>query len=216
MFYILPLDGAEEKDLAALLPFLSEQRRKKVDSYRFFADKMSSAAAFCLLIAAVWQEKKIKIEPTFEFGPNEKPYFAAAPRLFFSLSHDRKGVGVCLGEEEVGADVQEKIPYDLNLAKRVLSNRELSRFDDKPSDELFTMMWTMKESLGKKTGEGVYPVLMKTDFSHVKEGVNQIGELYYTVGRINDLFYAACADRPQEVGVVTMSKLVETLAETAL
>ena len=192
-------------------PYLSDQRLKKVDAYRFLPDKVASAAVFCLLRLALKEQYDWDGNCDFGFGVYQKPYLLSRADVRFSLSHDRRGVGVCLSDSDVGADVQELFPYEKALAERILSPRERALFDRLgPDDGLFTRMWTMKESLGKKRGDGVFTVLESTDFSQVS-GDCRVGDDYYTVGNIGDLYYAVCSEKPESVRFVDLEELFDGL-----
>lgn len=211
MFFLT--DGLEnwgEKELEKLMPFLSEQRKGKVLSFRFLPDKISSATAFLLLRYGI-KELTGEDDPCdFGFSSEGKPYLLSRADVRFSLSHDRKGVGVALSGREIGADVQEIFQYEKSLAERILSPRERSVFDRLgPDDEVFTRMWTMKESLGKATGKGVYAVMEKTDFSEPFSGSKEIDGHIYTVGKKDNLCYAVCSDGKEEVRFVERNRLLE-------
>ncbi len=197
------LDGLEsfgEKELTSFLPYLSRQRLEKVSSYKFLPDKISSACVYLLLRVMMKEEYGWDEACLFNFSSNGKPYFSSRADVRFSLSHDRKGVGVCISEKEVGADVQELFHYEKALAERILSPREVSAFNRFfPDDRLLTRIWTMKESLGKKTGEGVFSIMESTSFAEAKEGMFYSDGCYYMTGQKGQLLYCICSEDKQKV-----------------
>ena len=206
------LENLGEKELEFLLPYLSDQRKEKVLSYRFLPDKISSAAAFVLLRYALKEYTGEDVLCEFGFYPEGKPYLLSRADVRFSLSHDKKGVCVALSESEIGADVQEVFPYEKSLAERILSPRERSVFDRfGPDDRLFTRMWTMKESLGKRTGKGVYDVMEKTDFSEPFSDSKIFGDHAYTTGEKGNLCFSVCSDKKEDVRFVERERLFDSV-----
>ena len=194
-----------EKDLASFYPKLSLQRREKVDSLRFFPDKIASACAYLSLRLLLKKEYGIQDAPEFDFLAEKKPFLRGRQDIFFSLSHDRAGVCVCVSDKPVGADAQALFKYEDELAERILSGKERAAFDPKnPDDAFLTRLWTMKESLGKKRGDGVIPFLTATDFSDAnKNGVYRYGEDVFTVGRKEDLFYCVCFSSEEKMDLIS-------------
>lgn len=204
MFFLL--DGLEkwgEKELDLFTPYLSDQRKRKVESLKFLPDKIASASAFLLLRYALKENFGLDLPCIFDFSAAQKPYLSSHEDVFFSISHDRKGVGAAVSDREIGADVQTVFTYRKELAQRILSPREKSFFDRiGENDEGLTKIWTLKESMGKKTGEGVFSSLTATDFSPILLGEEELGENVFTTGKKGELFYAVCSDKKEEVRFV--------------
>ena len=87
--------------------------------------------------------------PQVDFLENGKPIFVGSP-LHFSLSHSGRLVAVLLSDAPCGADIQimDK-PISDALIRRVLNERERSEGAD------FFDVWTLKECLGKLSGDGL-------------------------------------------------------------
>lgn len=89
------------------------------------------------------------------YGPQGKPFFADHPARF-SLSHCRGLVCCALSGEEIGVDAERILPYDPRLARRICTPEEMEYLSSAPDrDEALTVLWTLKESLMKLTGEGM-------------------------------------------------------------
>ena len=181
---------------------------------RFFPDKIASACAYLLLRLLLKNEYGISAAPKFGFLAEKKPFLVGREDVFFSISHDRAGVGVCVSGRPVGADVQALFRYEDDLADRILSDKERMAFDPSdPDDAFFTRLWTMKESLGKKRGDGVIPFLTATDFSVAKEdGVYRFGEDVFTVGRKDELFYSVCSSCEAEIKTILPKEFLKEVA----
>ena len=198
MFVVVDgLENLGEKDLLFFMPYLNKQRTEKVESLRFLPDKIASACVFTLLRCML--ETAGVSDCEFGFSETSKPYLFSRGDVFFSLSHDRKGVCACVSDREVGADIQELFSYEKALAERILSSKELPCFDNGvDKDRLLTRMWTLKESYSKMTGEGL-AAIQNTDFSGATENCFTIGDLTYVAGEKGDLFYAVCSTKKEKV-----------------
>ena len=94
-----------------------------------------------------------------------KPYFADND-LHFSISHTKNHVFCAVSCRNVGIDAEEMgRNMDLGLARRILSDREMARFQaaEDPRDALLRL-WVQKESYAKLTGRGWGNYLCRTDF----------------------------------------------------
>ena len=94
--------------------------------------------------------------PRVDFLESGKPVFADSP-LHFSLSHSGRLVAALLSDAPCGVDIQimDK-PISDALFRRVLNECERS------ADADFFDVWTLKECLGKLTGEGLGVLEEKT------------------------------------------------------
>ncbi len=93
--------------------------------------------------------------PPVERSPRGKPRFTGLEDRWFSLSHSG-GIALCaLSECPVGVDVEIVRPRRAGLPGRLLSERELARFDGSWED--FYRVWTLKESWCKRDDLPLYP-----------------------------------------------------------
>ena len=93
--------------------------------------------------------------PPVERSPRGKPLFAGRPDRWFSLSHSGGAALCALSEGPVGVDIELVRPRRPGLPRRVLSPRELARFDGSWED--FFRVWTLKESWCKREDVPLYP-----------------------------------------------------------
>ncbi|MGN0666348.1 MAG: 4'-phosphopantetheinyl transferase family protein [Huintestinicola sp.] len=122
----------------------SEQKK-----YRFQHDM-----AYTLLFDGVFREYGLKLsENDLKISEKGKPFFEKFPHIHFSVSHT-KGFAACfISEQECGVDCEFLRKYNPKVARRVFSKDEQDYADD--SSEMFTEIWTMKESYGKALGVGL-------------------------------------------------------------
>ena len=147
--------NVENLDLKKVYPLLSDDRKRKIDFYRFDKDKKLSAGSY-LLLKKMLNEKGIN---HFELKTEkyDKPYISNCKNIYFNLSHSQNTVLCAISDMEVGVDIEYIDPtIDLNIAKNYFFNREYESIisSPKPHDEFFKY-WVLKESYMKYTGLGM-------------------------------------------------------------
>lgn len=141
-------------DVSESYPHLSEDRKGKVDNFRFVKDKRLSAGAY-LLLKKLLNELNIT-DPIFRTGKYGKAYIVNYKNIYFNLSHSGRFVACAISDAEVGVDVEyNDSTIDLNIAKHYFFNTEYESImkSENPSDEFFKY-WVLKESYMKYTGLG--------------------------------------------------------------
>lgn len=141
-------------DLAKAYRYLSDERKEKVNSFRFDRDKRLSAGAYLLLMKLL--EEESVSQPMFETGKYGKAYISNHEDIYFNLSHSRSLIACAISDMEVGVDVEYNDPeIDLDIAKHYFFNTEYESImkSETPSDEFFRY-WVLKESYMKYTGLG--------------------------------------------------------------
>ena len=141
-------------DLSESYLHLSDERKEKVNNFRFIKDKKLSAGAY-LLLKKLLNEENI-VRPIFKTGEYGKAYISNYENIHFNLSHSGKFVSCAISDSEVGIDVEYNDPaIDLDIAKQYFFNTEYENImqSEKPSDEFFNY-WVLKESYMKYTGLG--------------------------------------------------------------
>ena len=80
-----------------------------------------------------------------------------ATYAFCALSDETDAIGI--DAEDIGRISADRLP---SMAKRWFSPAEQAEFDRDPTEEHFLKIWTHKEALVKRTGDGLR-ALAKTD-----------------------------------------------------
>lgn len=102
-------------------------------------------------------------------GPHGKPYFTDFP-VKFSLSHCPGLVCCGVGEAALGVDTERVRPHSPRLAQRVCTPAEREFLTGAENqDEALTVLWTLKESLMKLTGQGMRYGFQNAAFTFQKE-----------------------------------------------
>lgn len=127
-------------------------RQRKIDRFRFDKDKYLSLGAGALLLKAL-ENADILYSRVF-VSENGRP--DVGEDFFFNLSHSGELAVCAVSDRRVGIDTEIVRGFSDALARRVFSEKEIAfcrSFDD--TDRVYTRMWTAKESIMKKTGEGL-------------------------------------------------------------
>ncbi len=135
---------------------VSEQRRKKVDSYRLCKDKHLSLGAGVLLEQGL--QRMGITEYSLAYGEHGKPYLTDSEDVFFSLSHSGTLAACVFYKREIGLDIQKIKPVSEKLIKKVTTDTEFSYLINHSEDErklAFFRLWTAKESYMKYLGSGL-------------------------------------------------------------
>ena len=149
-------------DLEAALPLLSGQRREQCLKFKYEMGRKTCAAAYLLLCQALREEYGIKELPLFDYGEHGKPHLTGRPDIHFSLSHCRNGVLCAVSSQPVGADIESFRSYRESLVNYTMNDAEQQqiRMAERPDIE-FVRLWTMKEAVLKRSGEGIQGRSMK-------------------------------------------------------
>lgn len=154
---------------------------------------------------------------TFTYGENEKPYLKNRT-AFFNISHSGDYVICSVSESEVGCDVQKITEYKEKIAKRFFTVEEKAFLDksDTP-DEHFTKLWTMKESVLKKTGEGITGGLSSVCFASClqKNSFIEFG-YHFKVWKLTDAYICVCSDSGNETLTEVNKEEIEKFMDSVL
>ena len=141
-----------------------EKRREQIDRMRFDNGKRLSLGAGVVVEKALTYagcaDEEIRVTK------KGKPYVDGC---CFNLSHTGE-VAVCaVSGEEVGIDIEKPRKFDDALIKKAFTKNEieLARNADSTPEEVYTKLWTVKESVMKWLGEGLslMPEFIEVDIS---------------------------------------------------
>lgn len=135
----------------------TDERKGKVDRYRFRRDQCAALGAELLLRHALDRLGIRKL--SYGYGEAGKPYLAGEDGVFFSLSHSGKFALCAVSAYEIGADIETIRKADIRIAERFFCPSEYDRIAAQETEAarqaLFFRYWTMKESFLKATGYGL-------------------------------------------------------------
>lgn len=120
---------------------------------------------------------------TIEKNEKGKPFLLEFPDVHFNISHC-DGLAVCgISDREIGVDAELIRSYNGNVMKRIFSAEEQSLIavSESPDTDFFKI-WTLKESLCKFTGDGIFSGLSEYSFdiSHGEPTCQKAAEIIFT------------------------------------
>ena len=178
--YALDISGkAMNAQYCRLLSCVSEEQRHRIGQFRFEADKKRTLYGDVLSRFLIGERRR-KPMGSVEFIKNAfgKPYAIGFPHVEFNVSHSGDWVVCAVGEREVGVDVEEIKPIDLDIAKRFYTRNEnrlvvSSREEDRL--KTFYLLWTLKESFTKYMGKGLSIPLNSFEILRTERGFSVAG-----------------------------------------
>lgn len=160
-------DDLETFDWQAALPLLSEQRRQQCLKFKHELGRKTCAAAYLLLCQGLRREYGIEEPPVFEYGEHGKPAIVGHLEICFNMSHCREAALCVLSDRPVGVDVESIRSYSESLARYTMNDEEMLLILKARRPEVeFTRLWTLKEAVVKRSGEGI-----RNDMKHVLDGL---------------------------------------------
>ena len=203
--YYADTDTLTDKDIyLSWLSRMPEERREKIEKFRFEKDRRLSLGAGILLYQALKEEGIDYSAVKIGRGKNEKPFLTDFPEIHFNLSHSDSRVMCVTGDTSVGCDVQKKKESDLRIAKRFFAPEEVlfieSAADRVEQANRFCRIWTLKESYIKALGSGLSTGLESFCVSFDKntgEALN-IGEYFFREFDLEEEYcYSLCKFAPK-------------------
>jgi 4'-phosphopantetheinyl transferase len=146
-------------EVDALRPLLSADERRKVERYRFEADRRRSIVGRGTLRQLLGRRLgRDPRELAFVEGPQGKPALERG-ELEFNVSHSGDRVAIAIAEgTAVGIDIEVEQPRmtDLaQLARRYFAPDEAAEVEKEEDAALFFTIWTAKEAVIKAVGGGL-------------------------------------------------------------
>ncbi|MBQ7513663.1 MAG: 4'-phosphopantetheinyl transferase superfamily protein [Prevotella sp.] len=149
-------DDIAHFDLQAAMPLLSQQRREQCLRFKHDIGRNTCAAAYLLLIEGLRQEYGITEPPLLAYGEHGKPYIVGRPDIHFNISHCSQAAICVLSDKPVGVDIEGFRRYRESLMRYTMNDAEQRQIlQAQRPDVEFTRLWTMKEAVVKRSGEGI-------------------------------------------------------------
>ena len=149
----------------------------------------------------------------YTIAKNEKgkPFLEEFPDVHFNISHC-DGLAVCgISDKEIGVDAELIRNYNGKVMKRIFSAEEQSLIavSENPDTDFFKI-WTLKESLCKFTGDGIFSGLptYSFDLSHEKPTCEKAADKIFTQKIIEKKWVVSVCAHDPENDFVFISKNV--------
>ncbi len=206
MFYLLNTENFDDE----FTQKIKEAEKKYFDSDRNTRNNKPSLCGRVLLGYILKNQFGIN-SFSYRYGENGKPYLKGE-KPYFSISHSGDCVICCVSDNEIGCDTEIIKPYNPKIGRRFFTAREadlLEKAENK--DELFTKLWTLKESILKKEATGIVGGLDTycfADFAQ-EERFFSYGNSFFTV-RSGEYMISVCSEREEiKTENVTKEKIAE-------
>ena len=187
IYYAKVLELTGEEQLEVALRALPDKRLEKIERTKQKKSQLQSISAGLLLEYALCKLELSGKNVTFLEYADGKPYLKEYPNLCYNLSHSGKYVALVVDERPVGIDIEQLRRGYQKLVKRFFSEEEVRLFDASWDDELFTKLWTRKESYLKATGYGMRMPL--DGFSTCEDSVQINERMYEEMINKEDIYY---------------------------
>ncbi|MBR3767438.1 MAG: 4'-phosphopantetheinyl transferase superfamily protein [Clostridia bacterium] len=159
---------------------MSEERKKKCDSFKTEQDKKLCIAADMLLRRVLSEKTGVKPELQI-FASDERGKLSLVNGKYnFNISHSGNYAVVAVNKQlPVGIDIEQIRPVKANILRRICAKEEIlyvlgenaycpDILEDCRTSERFFKIWTYKEAYLKCTGEGICGELKRIVFNENK------------------------------------------------
>lgn len=171
------------------MKILPEERADRIGKISLEKSRLQSVAAGLLLEHALSEHGMQGKNLTFLKNADGKPSIAEYPDFHYNLSHSKAYAVLVIDECPVGIDIEERRFGYQKLAARFFSVEEAEVLKEHWSDDLFTKLWTRKESYLKATGFGMRMPL--DGFSVLEEQVRVNGKMPQSMIEPGMVYYLA-------------------------
>lgn len=144
---------------------MPNERKLKTMRYYRTEDRQLSVAAYALLCYCAKAFGYEIANCQFRYNQYDKPHLENA-QFEFNISHTTDVVACAIDGSNIGVDVQEKIIDYESVLNRFFAPQEITvvKQAEEPAD-IFTKLWTLKESYVKCLGTGIGDNISAYDFS---------------------------------------------------
>jgi len=223
--YSIQINSNLDNDIMdSLKQLVSEERREKVERFKFQQDSLRSLLGDLLSRYAICTRTRYKnCQLKFALNAYNKPVLAEIKNLHFNVSHSGNWVVCAIADEVVGIDVEEIKPIDYGIAKSFFTEEEycnLISHDEENRLKYFYSIWTLKESYLKADGRGLSLPLnsFSIDIKHDKISVvtsNELSNCYFKKYDIDNLHISSVCSLDKNfrdtIKELTVDSLIQTL-----
>ncbi|MGN1114116.1 MAG: 4'-phosphopantetheinyl transferase family protein [Oscillospiraceae bacterium] len=163
LYTFFDVENADDEFIDKCITVLPTDRKEKALRFVHKVDKNNSVISYLLMLCGTRELFGIT-DIELCYGNKNKPYCKNHPDIFFSISHCRKGCICAVGDNELGADIQDIKDFNLRLLPKICTSDEESLIlssDNK--QKAFTELWTRKESFVKMKSCGISSDLKLAD-----------------------------------------------------
>ncbi|QSF46223.1 4'-phosphopantetheinyl transferase family protein [Paenibacillus tianjinensis] len=203
------------------LKFLSKEKGERLSRFSRKDDFLRSLVADLLIRLMLVKNMNLSnMDIRISSNSYGKP-FIQGHSVEFNVSHSGEWVTAVISQSPVGIDVEKIRPIDLDIAKKIFTEKEYADIvakNDKERNEYFFDLWTLKESYIKAYGHGLSIPLDSFSFSVKDQNIsfenNHSQEhFYFRQYQVHSQYkLAACSshsDFPQEVIIWNLREILD-------
>ncbi len=152
-----------------LMEKISEERQEQINRLQFSKDKYLSLFSELIIRMHI---QKMNLSPNAEikfFRTEYGKLKVELDKMHFNVSHSGEYIACGIDNNEIGVDIEEVIPIDIEVSKLVFTKKEIAYInrDHNNSIDHFYQLWTLKESLIKALGLGFHAELKRLELVDV-------------------------------------------------
>ncbi|UOO37486.1 4'-phosphopantetheinyl transferase superfamily protein [Oscillospiraceae bacterium CM] len=175
--WFLEIDPVVNNDLIReMMGSVSTEKNQRLSKYRHEIDRKLSVYSEILARCLACRLTGAAFDKTAIFyGETGKPVFEYLPNCHFNISHTKYAVAAVVASQPVGVDVERVRDIDRRVAETALTGNELSWLDKAGAEnwrQRFFEIWTKKEAVLKRSGEGLAGGLKTTDVTCLNTDLN--------------------------------------------
>lgn len=127
-------------------------RTRRIKDQQNIANSLVGNVARKLLLYKLFKIKDQEII----FNEQNKPELKNYKNLHFNISHSKSFVVIAINTTEIGIDIQQKLTPNEKIINYIFTEKEKEKFyKSADKSEMYTKLWTQKESAAKLTGKGM-------------------------------------------------------------
>ncbi|MGN1134138.1 MAG: 4'-phosphopantetheinyl transferase family protein [Oscillospiraceae bacterium] len=193
LYTFFDMENADDEFIEKCLTVLPQNRREKALRFVHITDRNTSVISYLLMLYGIRDLFGIK-DTELCYGSKGKPYCKNHPNIFFNISHCKNGCICAVGDNDLGADIQEKRSFNPRMLKKICTAEEENLINSsKDKEKAFTKMWTQKESYVKMKSCGISSDLKLADTIKYEKYIDSI--------EINGCWISVCESKRIEKGV---------------
>ncbi|PFY18315.1 4-phosphopantetheinyl transferase [Bacillus toyonensis] len=195
----------ENKFFQQLLQCVSNEKRKKIQSFRRMEDAYRALIADLLVRNLIIRKYNV-LNEEIEFQNNfyGKPYLQGFSKFEFNISHSGEWVVCAVDKFSIGVDIEMIKPIEFDIAKCFFTEEEyddLLTVDSLKRLDYFYDLWTIKESYVKAIGKGL--TIPLNSFLVKKQGLEHI-EIIQNNKKNSYIVKQYCIDDQYKLSVCAM------------
>ncbi|MCM3216690.1 4'-phosphopantetheinyl transferase superfamily protein [Niallia taxi] len=172
--YLVEINSIADSELSHLYQLMDSERSKRAQRFIKPKDKVRTIVGEILIRYLIIEKIGLKNkEINFDQNLYGKPFLEGFPSFHFNISHSGNYVLCVINDNEVGCDIEEIKPLNIEEISTAFFTNEECRYINSDSNnrlDKFYEIWTLKESYIKCCGLGLSLSLKNFSMNISKKG----------------------------------------------